>query len=271
MQTSRPISALPNSCIAGDGSQPAARFWRRKLILPMILLSLLALAGCRKPAPRSTPTPPPEVMPTASLSANPASIRSGESTRLTWQTQHATDVSIEGLGQVDSNSSRMVSPAESTTYRLTARGPGGEQEATTRVTVTPAAPTQSTTGDTTNSGPHPDEASFSRNVRDVFFDYDSYAIRSDAQEQLNANAAWLARHPGVKVQVEGHCDERGSTEFNIALGDSRAHAVKQFLVQAGVGAERVSTLSYGKERPSCTESNEECWQQNRRGHFVLQR
>ena len=243
----------------------------RQLAVALLLLSLMMLAGCRKPAPRPTLPPPPEAAPSASLSANPASIRSGEATQLTWHTQHATDISIDGLGQVDSNGSRSVSPGESTTYRLIARGPGGEQEATTRVTVAPGATATTTTGGTSSDVDAAAEASFSRNVRDVYFDYDSYTIRSDAQQQLNSNAAWLARHPGVKVTVEGHCDERGSTEFNLALGDSRAHAVKQFLVQAGAGAERIATISYGKERPACTESNEECWQQNRRGHFVLQR
>ena len=256
--------------VASGYSKQAPGASLRQLAVALLLLSLMTLAGCRKPAPRPTPPPPPEAAPTASLSANPAAIRAGESAQLTWHTQHATDISIEGLGQVDSNGSRSVSPVESTTFRLVARGPGGEQEATTRVTVTPAAPTPAT-GGASGDIDAAAEASFTRNVRDVYFDYDSYTIRPDAQQQLNSNAAWLTRHPGVKLMVEGHCDERGSTEFNLALGDSRAHAVKQFLVQAGVGAERVATMSYGKERPACTESNEECWQQNRRGHFVLQR
>ena len=256
---------------ASNNSNPALRAALRQLALALLLLSLMTLAGCRKPAPRPTPPPPPEAAPTASLSANPASIRAGESTQLTWHTQHATDISIEGLGQVDSNSSRSVSPAESTTYRLIARGPGGEQEATTRVTVISGAAATPATGGASGDVDAAAEASFTRNVRDVYFDYDSYSIRPDAQQQLNSNAAWLSRHPGVKVLLEGHCDERGSTEFNLALGDSRAHAVKQFLVQAGISAERVATISYGKERPACSESNEECWQQNRRGHFVLQR
>jgi peptidoglycan-associated lipoprotein len=112
---------------------------------------------------------------------------------------------------------------------------------------------------------------FSQNIKDVYFDYDKYDVRPDQQAALTGNAQWLAQHPNVRFTVEGHCDERGSTEYNLALGDNRAQAVKNALVQAGVNAERIRTISYGKEKPFCTESNEQCWQQNRRGHFVYQK
>jgi peptidoglycan-associated lipoprotein len=105
-------------------------------------------------------------------------------------------------------------------------------------------------------------------VHDIYFDYDKYDVRPDQQGTLQADAQWLVAHPNVHLTIEGHCDERGSTEYNITLGDNRANAVKQALVQAGVAADRIRTVSFGKEKPFCTESTEECWAQNRRGHFV---
>ena len=147
---------------------------------------------------------------------------------------------------------------------LVAKGAGGTQEATARVTVTPPPPPPFQPSAT-------DEELFSRNVRDIFFDYDKYDIRADQQAALQADAQFLAQHPAMHFTLEGHCDERGSTEYNLALGDNRANAVKNALIQAGVGADRIHAISYGKEKPFCTESSEQCWQQNRRGHFVYQR
>jgi len=112
---------------------------------------------------------------------------------------------------------------------------------------------------------------FARNVQDVFFEYDSYDLRPDAQASLTQAAQFLQQHANLRFTVEGHCDERGSTEYNLALGDKRAAAVKEALTKGGVNSSRVNTISYGKEKPFCTESNEQCWQQNRRGHFVLQK
>ena len=116
-----------------------------------------------------------------------------------------------------------------------------------------------------------EEELFAQNVRDIFFDYDKYDIRADQAGAVQADAQFLNQHSHINFTVEGHCDERGSTEYNLALGDNRANAVKNALVQAGVSASRIKTISYGKEKPFCTESNEQCWQQNRRGHFVYQR
>jgi peptidoglycan-associated lipoprotein len=111
---------------------------------------------------------------------------------------------------------------------------------------------------------------FRVNVGDtVFFDLDQHTIRADAQATLQKQAAWLQKYPSVKLMVEGHCDERGTREYNLALGDRRAYAVKEFLVSLGVDAARLQTKSYGKERPTCTESDESCWQQNRRGYSVI--
>ena len=111
---------------------------------------------------------------------------------------------------------------------------------------------------------------FRVNVGDtVFFDLDQHSVRADAQSVLQKQAAWLKQYPQVKLLVEGHCDERGTREYNLALGDRRAYAVKEFLVSLGVDASRLQTKSFGKERPTCSESDESCWQQNRRGSSVI--
>jgi len=166
---------------------------------------------------------------------------------------------------VQPNGSQQVTPAESTTYHLTAKGPGGTQEATARVTVNaPAAPPAPTASAT-------EEELFSQTVKDIFFEYDKFDISPDQQAALRGDIDFLKQHANVRFTIEGHCDERGSTEYNLALGDNRANSVKNALVQGGVSADRIKTISYGKEKPFCTQSNEQCWQQNRRGHFVYQK
>jgi peptidoglycan-associated lipoprotein len=234
--------------------------------LVFALGTIMFLGACaKKAAPPPPPPPPAMTAPTASLSANPNTVDPGQPTTLTWQTTNATDVSIDGIGPVDPSGSRQVTPADSTTYHLIAKGTGGTQDATARVTVNSAAEPTSTTSNAT------EEEIFSRNVKDIYFDYDKYDVRSDQQGALQGDAQFLQQHSNIHVTIEGHCDERGSTEYNLALGASRADAVKNALIQAGVGGDRVKTISYGKEKPFCTESNESCWQQNRRGHFVYEK
>jgi len=237
-------------------------------MLIMGLSALLMLGACKKKAaPPPPPPPPPPPAPTASISVSPDSIQTGQSATLTWQTSNATDVSIDGIGAVQPNGSQSVSPTDSTTYHLVAKGSGGSQEATARLTVTqpppppppPPAPTVS------------DEDLFSQNIKDVYFDYDKSDIRADQQSSLQADAQFLGQHTSINFTIEGHCDERGSTDYNLALGDKRANAVKDALTAAGVSAGRIKTISYGKEKPFCTESNEACWQQNRRGHVIYQK
>jgi peptidoglycan-associated lipoprotein len=227
--------------------------------------ALMFLGACAKKAAPPPPTPPPSpTAPTASLSANPNTINQGQPTTLTWQTTNATDVSIDGIGAVDTSGSRQVTPADSTTYHLVAKGPGGTQDATARVTVNsqpaPPPPTTSAT----------EEELFAQNVKDIYFDYDKSDVRPSDQATIQGDAQFLQQHPGIHITVEGHCDERGSTEYNLALGTSRADSVKAALIQAGVAGDRIKTYSYGKEKPFCTESNESCWQQNRRAHFVYE-
>ena len=235
--------------------------------LAVILGVTMMVGACKKKVAPPPPPPPPApaaASPTASISVNPANIQAGQSASLTWQTSNATDVSIDGIGAVQANGSQSVSPSDSTTYHLTAKGAGGSQEATARLTVTPPpapAPAPSVT----------EEELFSQNVKDVYVDYDKAEVRGDQQSSVQADAQFFSQHSTDNFTVEGHCDERGSTEYNIALGDKRANAVKSALTAAGVSASRIKTISYGKEKPFCSESNEACWQQNRRGHLVYQK
>jgi peptidoglycan-associated lipoprotein len=236
------------------------------LMVGMLALLLIIASGCaKKVPPKVTQTPPPQPKPvTATLSANPTSIERGQSTTLSWNTENADDVTLDG-NKVDANGSQSASPAQSTTYRLIAKGPGGTQEATARVTVSAAqakTPTETQT-------PLSDDQIFAQGVQDIYFDYDSAKLTSDSQQKLAQAAQIMNQHANWKVRIEGNCDERGSTEYNLTLGEERANAAKQALTQAGISADRLQVISYGKEKPVCTEANEDCWQKNRHDHFVL--
>jgi peptidoglycan-associated lipoprotein len=198
------------------------------------------------------------------LTASPDTIDKGQSSTLTWQTSNATDVGIDGIGAVQPSGTQQVSPAATTTYTLTAKGTGGTQTATATVTVNAPPPPPPPPPQTSAT----DEQLFAQNVKDIYFDYDKSDVRASDQSSIQADVAFLQQHPNISFTIEGHCDERGSTEYNLALGDNRASAVKNALVAGGIAADRVKTVSLGKEKPFCTESNEACWQQNRRGHFV---
>jgi peptidoglycan-associated lipoprotein len=115
------------------------------------------------------------------------------------------------------------------------------------------------------------EEAFKASVQDIFFDYDTDDIRADAQATLSKDASYLASHPDVKVVIGGYCDDRGSNEYNLALGQKRADSAKNALITAGVAASRIRVISYGKEKPFCSESTEECWQLNRRDGFTIDR
>ena len=254
-------------------SQDARNIWEETLkqstlryfALAFALSAIMLLGAChKKAAPPPPPPPPPPPQPTATLTASPDSIDKGQSSTLTWQSTNATEVSIDqGVGTVQASGSKQVSPTDSTTYTLTAKGDGGTQTATARVTVNapppPPPPAQPSLSD---------EQLFAQNVKDVYFDYDKSDIRAAEQAAIQADVTFLQQHSNISLTVEGHCDERGSTEYNLALGDNRASAVKNALVAGGISADRIKTVSYGKEKPFCTEHSEQCWQQNRRGHFV---
>jgi len=237
----------------------------RYFALTFALSAIMLLGAChKKAAPPPPPPPPPPPQPTASLTASPDTVDKGQSTTLTWQTTNTTDVSIDqGVGTVQASGSKQVSPTDSTTYTLSAKGDGGTQTATARVTVNAPAPPPPAPAQTMS-----DEQMFAQNIKDVYFDYDKSDVRADQQAAVQADVAFLQQHASITFTIEGHCDERGSTEYNLALGDNRASAVKNAFVAGGISADRVKTVSYGKEKPFCTEHNEQCWQQNRRGHLV---
>ena len=241
-----------------------------KAILFGLLAVAVMVAGCSHP--RATPTtsappppPPPMPQPTVTLQASPAMIQKGESVTLTWSSTNATQLDLQpAVGQVAPEGSVRVTPDASTTYTITATGPGGNAQASARITVAEPPPPPPAVTESL-------EDLFRKNVRDAFFDYDRSDIRPDARVALAQTAEFLRTNPSVRVTLEGHCDERGSTEYNIALGDRRAQAARQYLASLGVSADRMEAISFGKEKPFCTESNETCWQQNRRAHFVMAR
>ena len=106
-------------------------------------------------------------------------------------------------------------------------------------------------------------------LKDIYFEFDRYDLRADARETLDANAKWLKEHPLVRVEIEGHCDERGTNEYNLGLAAKRAQAARDYLVSVGIVGDRLSTVSYGEEIPVCMEHAESCWQKNRRDRFVI--
>lgn len=246
--------------------------YRKALAAAAIAVVLGAVTGCHKKEqpvnPASLgPMPSNAAAPTATLTADPVAIDVGQSVVLNWRTQNATSVTIDGIGEVPANGTQTVSPSSSTNFHLTAKGDGGTTEANVRVTVrVPQAP--SAPVDNSDMG---SEAAFHQNVQDIFFDYDSYDIRPDAQTSSQTAASYLNAHPAIKIVIGGYCDERGSAEYNLALGENRANAAKTALVNAGVSGSRIRVISYGKEKQFCTEQNESCWQQNRRAQFSLDR
>ena len=150
-------------------------------------------------------------------------------------------------------------PAPSTAAPSTSGTPGPA------MTPSPAAPG---TGAPSATPPRPSEFRETDNLKDVFFDFDKYDIRPTDAKVLDTNAAWLKTNDNL-VLIEGHCDERGTNEYNLALGERRAKATMNYLVGQGVQANRITIISYGKERPTCTEHSEACWAKNRRSHFLV--
>jgi len=240
----------------------ASRLLHRARLLALFGSAVL-VSGCSKkvtpPPPPPAPAPAP-ARPTVTLQANPTTINKGESSTLTWNSTDATQLSIDpGVGTGTAEGSTKVTPSDSTTYTITASGPGGSATASAAVSVNAPPPPRA---------PAPAPTPFEQGVHDAYFDFDKADIRPDVREALSQTAEYLKANSSIRVTIEGHCDERGSTEYNLGLGDRRAAAVKEYLVSLGISADRMNTVSFGKEKPFCMEHNETCWQQNRRGHFV---
>ena len=240
------------------------------------LMAVAGISGCHKKSSGVNPSslgPAADTAtlaaPTATITAEPLAIDLGQTVVLNWRTQNATSASIDGIGTVPVNGTQTVSPSNSTNFHLVAKNDGGTTDANVRVTVrvptTPTAPAGEAGGDMGS------ETAFHQAVPDAFFDYDSYELRPDAQAATTQAAAYLAAHPAIRVVIGGYSDERGSAEYNLALGENRANAARQALVAAGVSPSRLRSISYGKEKQFCSESTESCWQQNRRAQFSLDR
>jgi peptidoglycan-associated lipoprotein len=219
----------------------------------------------------ATPAPPPPAKVVInSFTVDPTRVERGQAATLRWSISNATDMTIDqNVGPVQSQGSRQVYPSGTTTYTLIANGPNGSDTKTATVEVASPAPPPPVT----NTQPTLSSADMiNQQARDAYFDYDHNDLRPDARDALTTDAELLkrifAKDPGFNVLIEGHCDERGSGEYNLALGDRRATSAKDFLVQLGVPAERLKTISYGKEKPQCTDANEACYQKNRRAHLA---
>lgn len=232
----------------------------------VVLISVVAVAGCKHKVQTPVATAPPaSPAPTATLSASPAAITAGEQVTLTWNTTNATSASIDGLGDVSTSGSKTVTPSASTTYHLLAQGNGGKADAYGRVTVNQPPVAQAPASSMT------DEEAFRANVKDIFFDYDKYNLNTGDETVLSQDAVFLKSHPQMKVVIGGYCDERGSDEYNLGLGQNRASSAQKMLIASGIDANRIRVISYGKEKPFCSDETESCWQQNRRAGFALDR
>jgi peptidoglycan-associated lipoprotein len=242
----------------------------RKLTMLFGLVALVAIAGgCKKKVAATPPAPPPApaLQPTVTLNASPSAVDPGQTVTLSWSSTNATDLDIEpGVGKVAPQGSTPVNPTQSTTFTITATGAGGSTTASASVNVN--APSAPPAAAAPTAQPSVSDL-FDQNVKDAYFELDKSDLRDDARAALTKDAEFLRSYPQVKVSIEGHCDERGSTEYNLGLGQRRAEAAKNYLISLGIPGDRMETTSWGKERPFCSEHDESCWQQNRRAHFVL--
>jgi peptidoglycan-associated lipoprotein len=199
---------------------------------------------------------------------------------LTWESRNAATVDIQpGLGSVTpvAGGSRQVTPASSLTYEITATGPSGLRAGDTlRITVNDPPPAPVAAAPRGGAAVAPPVALnltaqqlFDRDMQPINFDYDKSDIRDDQKGKLQTATTYMKSNPNVRITIEGNTDERGSEEYNLALGDRRANAVKQYLASQGIAENRLSSVSYGEERPVCNAQTEECFQQNRRAAFRI--
>jgi peptidoglycan-associated lipoprotein len=248
----------------------------RKASLALSAALLFGLAACHKKAPPPPPPPPPAPAPPVAakpvinyFTAEPTVVTAGQPSSLRWSVSDATSVQIDNqIGQVSPDGRRGVYPTATTTYHLTATNAGGTTEGDAIVTVStppPPQPVQTAPAESV-------QQILARQVQDIHFDYDKSDIRASDQSILQGDASALKTifqmDANFIVTIEGHCDERGSAEYNLALGDRRAAATKDALIALGVPGEKLKTVSFGKERPICTDATEDCYARNRRAHFA---
>jgi peptidoglycan-associated lipoprotein len=256
-----------------------------------LLLTVMAFVSvaCKKtpapppPPPSSaatgiTPVEPSLPAPTVALHADTSTITRGGTVTLTWESRNAATLDIQpGIGSVTpiGAGSRQVTPASSVTYEVTATGPGGKNSDTLRITVNdpPPAVAASPRGGEPVKPPAAlnltGQQLFDRDMQPINFDYDKSDIREDQKGKLQTATNYMKSNPNVRITIEGNTDERGSEEYNLALGDRRANAVKQYLAAQGIAENRLSSVSYGEERPACSTQTEDCFAQNRRAAFRI--
>ena len=257
--------------------------------LLIVVLGLLFLAGAacgRKRVPVLPPPadatgsgagrtgtdaaePPVASAPSLEIHVEPSVIQRGGSSLLSWETRGADEVRIDqGIGVVDPSGRIKLFPEATTSYRLSATGPGGtvERSVTIEVSSDPTGAIEQEDLFATGRG---DEIPLG--VEPVFFGFDSSGLDDESMATLEANARWLSQPENAHLHfvLEGHCDERGTDEYNLALADRRAQVARQFLVESGIDAARMTTIALGEERPFDSGRSEEAWASNRRVHFVL--
>jgi peptidoglycan-associated lipoprotein len=258
-------------------SMPSKLNW---VEISLVTACIAVTAACHKRTPAAAiPTAAPEVTaqpptpgpPTCTITAIPATVPSGQAVTLDWNSKDATKVDLKpGLGSQQAEGSTSVTPSDSTTYAMTVTGPGGTGECSARVTVTPPVQQTASVSESNIPAGNPNSSAAVANaLQDVYFDFAKSDLRPEGQTALSHDATYLKNHPDVKIQIGGYCDARGSEEYNLGLGQRRAESAKRFLVNLGVAADRISTISFGKDRPFCTEPTEDCYQQNRRDHLTL--
>lgn len=159
-------------------------------------------------------------------------------------------------------------PAETASQSVSPTPPSAESSIPSPMETAPPAEQHAVTEESVRTPEPEKQATKPEGLKDIFFEYDRAAISPEMKSALDQDAAWLKSNPKANIQLEGHCDERGTNEYNLALGEKRAHSVKQYLISQGIKASRLSTISYGEDRPFCKEQAESCFQQNRRVHFV---
>lgn len=256
--------------------------WKRFSLLLVTALTLIAV-GCSKkvaPAPPPPPPPPPPPAPTITLTVDRPSITAGQGAVLSYTATNATSVTIDpGIGAVQpaTSGTRQINPTQTTSFTARATGPGGtaNSAAVNIVVNQPAAapppppppPVNKAPAVAAAAGPTIDQL-FTTTMTPILFDYDKATIRASEESKLLNIASWLKQNPTLRFTIEGHADERGGQEYNVALSDERAASVKKYLAGQGIAEGRMNTIPYGEERPSCRQTTEACFQENRRAAFT---
>ena len=264
--------------------------YRNQILFLAAFAAIVSTAGCGRKilpiaaspvAPTSTPTnndptsnPAPAAPSISEFVAEPGSILMGQASTLKWSVSNASEITVEpAVGTLPANGTRGVYPSMTTAYTLRATGPGGNVTASATVNVaSPNIPPPAADPNKGREGTMSLSQRLARDVKDIYFDYDHNDLRDDAIQTLTEDAmalqSILRDFPSATVAIEGHSDERGSAEYNLGLGDRRAQSAQEFLIQHGIPANRLRLISYGKERPQCTDAYEACWQKNRRVHLL---